>query len=154
MSERPSVLFVCLGNICRSPLAEAAMRAEAARAGLDIVVDSAGTGDWHIGKPPHAGTREALDRRGISWEGIRARQFTKRDLDAFDYIVCMDTSNRRDVERFGRGSARILTFMELVRDARSPDVPDPYYTGNFEEVYALVEEGCEELLRRIRKEME
>jgi protein-tyrosine phosphatase len=149
------ILFVCLGNICRSPMAEAVMRHLIEREGLSdrVRVDSAGTGNWHLGKPPHAGTREALDRRGISWDGIRARQFTKRDLDAFDYIVCMDTDNKRSVERFGSGSARTMTFMELVRDARSPDVPDPYYTGNFEEVYALVEEGCGELLRRIRKEM-
>jgi protein-tyrosine phosphatase len=136
-------------------MAEAVMRHLIGREGVSdlVTVDSAGTGNWHIGKPPHEGTREALSRRGISWEGIRARRITAEDLDAFDYIICMDTDNRRNVERIGRGSARVMTFMELVRDARSPDVPDPYYTGNFEEVYALVEAGCEELLRRIRKEL-
>jgi len=149
------ILFVCLGNICRSPMAEAVMRHLIAREGLSdrVAVDSAGTGNWHIGKPPHEGTRQALERRGISWEGIRARRIGPDDLDAFDYIICMDTDNRLNVERIGRGRARVMTFMELVRDARSPDVPDPYYTGNFEEVYALVEAGCEELLRRIRKEL-
>jgi protein-tyrosine phosphatase len=149
------ILFVCLGNICRSPMAEAVMRHLIRREGLEgkVSVDSAGTGSWHIGNPPHEGTRIALDRRGIPWDGIRARRITEDDLDAFDYIICMDTDNRRNVERIGKGRARVMTFMELVKDARSPDVPDPYYTGNFEEVYALVEEGCEELLRRIRKEM-
>ncbi|OUM96672.1 MAG: phosphotyrosine protein phosphatase [Thermobacillus sp. ZCTH02-B1] len=150
------ILFVCLGNICRSPMAEAVMRHLIEREGLGdrVSVDSAGTGSWHIGEPPHAGTRRALARRGISWEGIRARRISADDLDAFDYIICMDTDNRRDVERIGRGRARVMTFMELVRDARSPDVPDPYYSGNFEEVYELVEKGCEELLRRIREELQ
>jgi protein-tyrosine phosphatase len=149
------ILFVCLGNICRSPMAEAVMRHLIEREGLKdrVIVDSAGTGSWHIGKPPHAGTRRALDRRGIPWDGIRARRITAKDLDEFDYIICMDTDNRRDVERIGRGRARVMSFMELVGDAGSPDVPDPYYTGNFEEVYELVEKGCGELLRRIREEL-
>ena len=149
------ILFVCLGNICRSPMAEAVMRHLIRREGLEdsVTVDSAGTGSWHIGEPPHVGTRRALECRGIPWDGIRARRITAGDLDAFDYVICMDTNNRRDVERFGRGRARVMTFMELVRDAQSPDVPDPYYTGNFEEVYELVEKGCEELLRRIREEL-
>jgi len=149
------ILFVCLGNICRSPMAEAVMRHLIEKDGLSdrVVVDSAGTGTWHLGSPPHAGTRKALDARGISWDGIRARLITAKDLDGFDYIICMDTDNKRNVERLGGGRARVMTFMELVRDARSPDVPDPYYTGNFEEVYELVEKGCGELLRRIREQL-
>ena len=152
------VLFVCLGNICRSPMAEAVFRHMAEREGIGdrIEADSAGTGDWHLGKPPHEGTRKLLDREGISYAGMRARKVARDDFASFDYIVCMDAANERDVLALRQGAdgkARVMKFMDLVKDARSTDVPDPYYTGNFEEVYALVEAGCRELLDRIRSEM-
>src|SRR5690606_26802126 len=89
------VLFVCLGNICRSPMAEAIFRDMVKREGLDayIEVDSAGTGDWHVGKPPHEGTRRLLDSKQISYAGLVARQLTKEDLSTFDYILAMDENN-------------------------------------------------------------
>ncbi|MFC4809530.1 low molecular weight protein-tyrosine-phosphatase [Paenibacillus sp. GCM10023250] len=151
------VLFVCLGNICRSPMAEAVFRNLVKTRELEarIEVDSAGTGDWHLCKPPHEGTRALLDRHGIPYEGIRARQVLLDDFNRFDYIVCMDANNETDVrDVFGSkadGNAKVFRFMDLMPEKESKDVPDPYYTGNFDEVYELVAKGCERLLDRIRR---
>jgi len=95
------VLFVCLGNICRSPMAEAVFRHYVKEAGLadKIAVDSAGTGDWHTGSPPHRGTRNVLTANRISYEGITARQITPSDMKDSHYIIVMDEQNKRDVER-------------------------------------------------------
>ncbi|MHA6484034.1 low molecular weight protein-tyrosine-phosphatase [Paenibacillus sp. strain BS8-2] len=154
------VLFVCLGNICRSPMAEAVMRHLVAQEGKSdsIEVDSAGTGDWHLGHPPHEGTRGLLDRQGISYEGMRARLVISDDYKQFDYIVPMDSKNLRDAEAVfaqsanranGEDGPEIFTFMELLPDRGIADVPDPYYSGNFDEVYELVEAGCKALLDKI-----
>src|SRR5690606_10512989 len=93
------VVFVCLGNICRSPMAEAVFRHKVKQAGLDdwIAIDSAGTGDWHIGHPPHEGTRKLLDSKRIHWEGMKARQVKENDFHDFDYIIAMDQSNVNDL---------------------------------------------------------
>lgn len=155
---KAKVLFVCLGNICRSPMAEAVFRNMVIQKGLEssIEIDSAGTGDWHIGHPPHEGTRKQLDLQGISYAGMKARQFIKQDKHAFDYIVCMDTKNKLDVlEIIGDASADsvVITFMDLLPAKGIADVPDPYYSGNFEFVYELVREGCEVLLERVITDM-
>ncbi|CAM2782969.1 low molecular weight protein-tyrosine-phosphatase [Paenibacillus sediminis] len=149
------VLFVCLGNICRSPMAEAVLRDKVKKNQLDhlIKVDSAGTGDWHIGEQPHKGTRKILESNRVSYEGIVARQVKSQDFDKFDYIVCMDNSNVQNVLKLtGSENAHIIRFMDLLPNEKLREVPDPYYTGNFEEVYRLVDAGCDALLDMIQKE--
>lgn len=149
------VLFVCLGNICRSPMAEAVLRHKIEERGLQhqIQVDSAGTGDWHVGKPPHEGTRKLLDSYQISYADMAARQFGSDDFDQFDYIVCMDDSNVANVRKItGGAEADIMRFMDLLPNESLREVPDPYFTGNFEEVYKLVEAGCNVLLEQIQKD--
>lgn len=155
------ILFVCLGNICRSPMAEAVMRHQVEQAGLNdrIDIDSAGTGDWHLGHPPHEGTRKLLDEHQISYQGMKARLVAESDFETFDYIVCMDTKNLRDVRELLKNAgtqetrAKVFTFMELLPDQGIADVPDPYYDGNFPFVYELVNSGCMELLKRVQADL-
>lgn len=151
------VTFVCLGNICRSPMAEAVFRERVRAAGLEdrVSVSSSGTGDWHIGKPPHEGTRKLLDRHRISYEGLRASQLRRQDGEEFDLIVAMDSSNERNIRAVigPNASAEVIRFLSLVPELGIDDVPDPYYTGNFEEVYEMVSLGCERLVRRIAEQL-
>lgn len=154
------LLFVCLGNICRSPTAEGVMRSLVAEAGLDEVVevDSAGTAGWHEGDP--ADRRSVLEarRRGVELAGLRGRQVRRADFDAFDLLLAMDGENRRDLLHVaphdeGRSRVRLLReFDPAAVAAGELDVPDPYYGGpdGFTHVYDLVEAACRGLLEHAR----
>ncbi|MEX1315863.1 MAG: low molecular weight protein-tyrosine-phosphatase [Synechococcaceae cyanobacterium] len=155
MSTSLRVLFVCLGNICRSPAAEGVFLQRLAQAGLQhrYVVDSAGTGGWHVGKPADARMRSAAARRGIHLPS-RARQLEPADLARFDHILTMDADNLAAVEALARRrpqEERRAVVEPLVRYCRrlsASEVPDPYYGGEegFERVLDLLEDACAGLL--------
>lgn len=150
-----AVLFVCLGNICRSPTAEAVFRERAARAGLGdrILVDSAGTGSWHVGHPPDRRAIAHAARRGYDLSPLRARQVTREDFRRFGWILAMDEDNLRDVaalrpDAFAGHLGLVLDFAPSLGVRK---VPDPYYGGvdGFERVLDLLEEASEGLLAEV-----
>jgi low molecular weight protein-tyrosine phosphatase len=148
------VLFVCLGNICRSPAAEAVFASLVAEAGVagDFAVDSAGTGAWHVGEPADARMRRAARRRGIVISSI-ARQVTPTDFGAFDLIVAMDSSNHDVLTAMAPDEHRtkVVLFRDFDPDGRGEDVPDPYYGGaqGFDEVLDIVTRASRGLLAEL-----
>ena len=151
-----SVLFVCMGNICRSPTAEAVFRAALAQVGLDaeIRADSAGVGDWHVGQPPDRRAIQAAQKRGYDLSKLRARQVTSADFSRFGWILAMDLANLHALEALRPASyaGHLGLLLDLAPQAGLREVPDPYYGGSdgFERVLDLVEMASAELLFRVR----
>jgi protein-tyrosine phosphatase len=154
MSDASSVLFVCLGNICRSPLAEGAMRAEAEKAGLDLVVDSAGTGHWHIGEPPDRRAQAVAHGHGVDISGLRARQVSADDFRRFTHIFALDPENLADLGaiRPRDATATLGLLMDLVPGREGTAVDDPYYgdAAGFERSWTDVRAAAHALVAMLK----
>ena len=143
----PSFLFVCLGNICRSPLAEGIAKRIAQKEGLDILIDSAGTGDWHLGEAPCADSIKVAKMNGLDISMLRARQVTPDDFQKFTYIIALDDNNLNDLRAMGGSPLKLGDF-----GAEGKDVPDPYFFKEFEgfhHVYAMIEKCVTQALKTL-----
>ena len=147
---KPSILFVCLGNICRSPLAEAAFRQAAAEAGFAAEIDSAGTADYHVGEAPDPRTIAEAQRRGIDVSGYRGRQLVPEDFHRFDYILGMDRSNMANIARVnpGDGKAKTAMLLDIVPGQKGREVADPWFgeEDGFAVTWHEVDAGARALL--------
>ena len=146
-NQIPRVLFVCTGNICRSPTAEGVLRHLAEKEGIELHIASAGTGDWHVGSPPDERAQQHAKGRGYDLSAQRARQVRRSDFEEFDLILAMDRGHLRALERMAPPESRHKLRLFLAER----DVPDPYYGGpqGFEHVLDLVEAACRDLLREL-----
>jgi len=147
--------MVCLGNICRSPVADGILRKKALESGLDIEVDSCGTGGWHAGESPDERSQANARLNGLDISTLRARQFRQDDFELFDRIYCMDKSNLQDVLALAKSDsqrAKVSLLLNLSQAGSNRDVPDPYYGGDqgFQRVYDLIEEACEALILELK----
>lgn len=136
------IVFVCLGNICRSPMAEFVMKDLAEKAGVSYEIESRATSNWEHGNPIHQGTRAVLTAHGVVFDSTKGSQkISQGDFQYFDQIIAMDESNHKDLEKIAPENQKNKIKMLLHKS-----VPDPWYTGDFEETYALVKEGCLKIL--------
>lgn len=148
------VLFVCLGNICRSPTAEGVFRDLVSREGLTehISMDSAGTAAYHIGSPPDSRAQAEAQRRGIDISDLRGRQARPNDFQSFDYVLAMDAENHRNLLAICPPDSedKLHLFLDFAPNVERREVPDPYYDGNFDAVYTMIEDAAQGLLADIR----
>ena len=153
MARKPAVLFVCLGNICRSPLAEAAFREEAARLGLEVEIDSAGIGDWHQGEAPDPRAQAVARRHGVDISGYRARQVRRDDFDRFTHIVALDRENMAALDRLrpANATAELSLLLDHVQGREGEPVADPWYgsAAGFEKTWSDVTAGAIGLARKL-----
>ena len=149
------ILFVCLGNICRSPAAEGILRKKAKDRGLDLYIESAGTGGWHVGDPPDARMIKTAGKRGYKLDHLRARQVELSDFYTFDYLLAMDLSNQDDLLAMAPPNREcdIRLFLDFASSSER-ETPDPYYGGDagFEHVLNLLEQGAEGFLDHLEDE--
>ena len=149
---KTKILMVCLGNICRSPLAEGILKSKIDT--NNIFVDSAGTGHWHVGQLPDSRSIEVARNHGIDLTNQRGRQFTQKDFEYFDFIFVMDSSNKENVLQLAKNTSEVEK-VQLILDEIFPnenvDVPDPYYGGDqgFESVYQMLDKACDEIVNRL-----
>ena len=148
--------MVCLGNICRSPMAEGILREMARQEGLNVITDSAGTADYHVGEQPDHRAQATMRRHGIDISDLRGRQLVSADFEKFDLLLAMDASNLRNMRRIAPNqqlAAKAVLLMDHAPTHALREVPDPYYGGDdgFEDVYAMVTEACRELLKHVKR---
>jgi protein-tyrosine phosphatase len=148
---RPKVMFICLGNICRSPTAEGVFRGLAAQAGLDVIIDSSGTSGWHNGDLPDGRAMAEAKTRGYDLSQQRSTQLKPQDFHDFDLILCMDNSNISNAEQIRPDGANAVVklFLDYVPDQPLREVPDPYYEHNFEAVFGLIEDASRGLIKQL-----
>lgn len=147
------VLMVCLGNICRSPMAEGILKRKAEEAGINILIDSAGTSSWHQGEQPDQRAMEEMRRNGIDISDQTARPFRTDDFDHFDHILVMDTSNQANVLSLIRNAddaAKVKLILDFGSEKKGVSVPDPYYDNSFDRVYDLLDYACSEFLDTLK----
>jgi protein-tyrosine phosphatase len=150
------ILMVCLGNICRSPLAEGILRVKAEKAGIDITIDSAGTSNYHIGECPDKRTILNAQKHAIDVAKLKARQFSVNDFDEFDHIFVMDSSNYSDVISLARNNTdrkKVELILNRVYPGSDMSVPDPYFGGEqgFENVFILLDKACDVIVSSLKK---
>ncbi len=149
------ILFVCLGNICRSPLAEGILRQKAAEKGLDIEVDSCGTANYHVGEAPDSRSVKTAAKHGVDISKLHGRQFNVGDFQIFDRIYVMDASNLQNILALATNDKqrnKVKRFMDVLPNTTVFDVPDPYYGGEdgFENVYRMLDQACDQVIRELQ----
>lgn len=149
------ILMVCLGNICRSPMADGLLRKKVAENNLDVFVDSAGTGDWHVGQAPDERMRATGKKNGVPIDNLRGRQFSVSDYDEFDRIYVMDENNFKNVVKLARDERdlrKVNLLLSLTHPGESLSVPDPYYGGDegFQHVFELLDEATDVLIKNLK----
>jgi protein-tyrosine phosphatase len=147
------VLMVCLGNICRSPMAEGILKHKVQILGLDCFIDSAGTSNWHQGEQPDDRAMEEMQVNGIDISDQRSRQFSVSDFDEFDFIMVMDSSNRTNVLELARNTddeAKVHLMLDFGNEVKGKPVPDPYYDDGFGRVYDLLDYACDAFLKELK----